>query len=67
MVASLGLGIASWVMGQNDPAQDAAGHHGPRGSGKNPGRMVCGIIATSLAGLCGLSEGAFVIWGRTWR
>ena len=42
------LGIAAWVMGNNDLKEMAAGTMDPSGRGNTNGGRICGMIATIL-------------------
>ena len=48
------LGIAAWIMGNNDMQQIEAGMMDPTGKGTTNAGKICGIIGTTIAILgCG--------------
>lgn len=50
------LGIFAWVMGSGDLQKMRAGQMDPSGYGTTQAGMICGMIATILAGI------GFVVW-----
>lgn len=54
------LGIAAWVMGNNDLAEIRGGRMDPEGEGTTQAGRICGMIATILMGL-GLALACIII------